>query len=140
MGTQQILLLVLSLIIISVAIVGEIGLFKLHAVNTNRAAIVQDLHEISLKAIAYYKSPSNMGGGDGNWDTAGFYIWASYPLTDDENRILTGNGEILVNEQTNGNIMVTGWGNETGHDGTNVINVRLILELTSGELTFDILN
>lgn len=140
MGTQQILLLVLSLVIVSVAIVGAVGLFKLYAVNANRTSIIQDLHEISLKAIAYYKSHANMGGGDGNWDTAGFYIWVSYPLTEDGNRILTGNGEILVNEQTNGNIMIEGWGNELGHDGASVINVRLILVVTSGEFTFDTIN
>lgn len=140
MGTQQIMLLVLSVIIVSISVVGAVGLFQLRAAKANRAAIIQDMHEISLKAVAYYKSPANLGGGDGNWDTVGFYTWCGYPISDNRRYILTTNGEILAQEQTNGSLIIKGWGTEIGYDGDNLINARLILIGPSGEFTFEILN
>ena len=140
MGTQQMLLIALSVIIVAISVVGAIGLFQLHAERSNRAAIIQDMHEISYKTIAYYKSPANMGGGDGVWITENFFLWSGYPLTDDGKYILTLNGEISVKEQNNGDIMIKGWGTELGYDRENLINARLILKITSGEVTFDILN
>lgn len=140
MGNQQILLLVLSVIIVSISVVGAVGLFQLHTAKANRSAIIQDIHEISLKAVTYYKSPTSLGGGDGNWNPEGFYTWCGYPVSDNGRYILTANGEILVREQGNGSLIIKGWGTEIGYDGDNLIYARLILIGPSGEFTFEILN
>ena len=140
MGNQQIMLLVLSVIIVSISVVGAVGLFQLHTAKANRSAIIQDIHEISLKAVTYLKSPTSLGGGDGNWNKDGFYTWCGYPISDNEKYILTTNGEILVKEQINGSLMIKGWGTELGYDGDNLISARLFLIGSSGEFTFEILN
>lgn len=140
MGMQQILLIILSVIIVSISIIGSVGLFKLRAEKANRAAIIQDMHEIAVRAIAYYKTPANMGGGDGSWNPAGFYVWSGYPISDDERYLETQNGRIQVREHGNGGLIVEGWGIELGYDEENVIRAQLILSGTSGEMTFTLLN
>ncbi|HNX00523.1 MAG TPA: hypothetical protein PLE74_12485 [Candidatus Cloacimonadota bacterium] len=70
MGTQQILLIVLSVIIVGVAVAVGISMFATQATNSNRQAIVAELQNFGAAAIQYYKTPSTLGGG-GN-GTPGF--------------------------------------------------------------------
>lgn len=140
MGMQQILLIILSSIIVSISIIGAIGLFQLREQKANRAAIIQDMHEMAIKAIAYYKTPANLGGGDGNWNPTEFYTWSGYPISPDRRFIETENGRIQVREHGNGGLIVEGWGIELGYDEENVIRAQLILSGTSGEMTFTPLN
>ena len=67
MGTQQILMIVLSVIIVGVAVGVGITMFQNQAVNSNRQAVIADLNNFGAQAIAWYKLPENMGGG-GNGD------------------------------------------------------------------------
>ena len=140
MGMQQILLIILSVIIVSISIIGAVGLFKLRAEKANRAAIILDMHEMAMKSIAYFKTPANMGGGDGSWNPAGFYVWSGYPISDDERYLETNNGRILISERSNGRLLIKGWGTELGYDEENAIRAQLILSGTTGEMTFTLLN
>ena len=140
MGMQQILLIILSVIIVSISITGAVSLFKLRTEKANRSAIIQDMHEIALKSIAYFKTPANMGGGDGSWNPAGFYVWSGYPISNNGRYLETQNGRIRVREQNNGRLIINGWGTELGYDEENAIKARLILSGTSGEMTFTLLN
>ena len=63
MGTQQILMIVLSVIIVGVAVGVGITMFQNQAVNSNRQAVIADLNNFGAQAIAWYKLPKNMGGG-----------------------------------------------------------------------------
>jgi len=63
MGTQQILMIVLSVIIVGVAVGVGITMFQNQAVNSNRQAVIADLNNFAAQAIAWYKLPENMGGG-----------------------------------------------------------------------------
>jgi hypothetical protein len=63
MGTQQILLIVLSVIIVGVAVAVGISMFATQATNSNRQAIVSELQNYGAAAIQYYKTPSSLGGG-----------------------------------------------------------------------------
>jgi len=63
MGTQQILMIVLSVIIVGVAVGVGITMFQNQAVNSNRQAVIADLNNFAAQAIAWYKLPVNMGGG-----------------------------------------------------------------------------
>jgi hypothetical protein len=118
MGTQQILMIVLSVIIVGVAVGVGITMFQNQAVNSNRQAVIADLNNFGAQAIAWYKLPENMGGG-GNGDpgfgtssegvpaTAGLlsYIGFVDPTTgigqesyanDNGDYALTANGDILT--------------------------------------------
>ncbi|MBT3756598.1 MAG: hypothetical protein HOD64_11590 [Candidatus Cloacimonetes bacterium] len=140
MGTQQLLLIVLSLIIVSVTIVGAIGLFKLRAQQSNRSAIIQDMYNIAVLAISYNKTTANMGGGAGSWDPDGFYVWCGYPISNNGRFLETDNGRIRVQVISRDRLRVKGWGTELGYNENQAIRARLILSSTSGQMNFRILN
>lgn len=62
MGTQQILLIVLSVIIVGVAIVVGIGMFNRQAYNSNKTAIGADAQQFAAELIQHYKTPISQGG------------------------------------------------------------------------------
>ncbi len=63
MGTQQILMIVLSVIIVGIAVGVGITMFQNQAKTSNRQALLGDLRNFSASAIAFYKIPASMGGG-----------------------------------------------------------------------------
>jgi hypothetical protein len=71
MGTQQILLIVLSVIIVGVAVAVGITMFATQATNSNRQALVGELQHFGAAAMQYYKTPAGQGGGGGT-GTVGF--------------------------------------------------------------------
>jgi len=71
MGTQQILLIVLSVIIVGVAVAVGITMFATQASNSNRQALVGELQHFGAAAMQYYKTPAGQGGGGGT-GTVGF--------------------------------------------------------------------
>ncbi len=71
MGTQQILLIVLSVIIVGVAVAVGITMFATQATNSNRQALVGELQNFGAAAMQYYKTPVSQGGGGGT-GTVGF--------------------------------------------------------------------
>ncbi len=62
MGTQQILLIVLSVIIVGVAIAVGITMFGNQAYNGNQQACASELQGYGSLAIQYYKTPKSQGG------------------------------------------------------------------------------
>ncbi|CUT01680.1 hypothetical protein [Candidatus Kryptobacter tengchongensis] len=68
MGQQQLLLIVLGVIIVGIAIVVGISMFKSSAVDANRSAIASDLANLASKAQRYYRTPVELGGGGQKFD------------------------------------------------------------------------
>ncbi|MCK4311882.1 MAG: hypothetical protein KAW88_04010 [Candidatus Cloacimonetes bacterium] len=67
MGTQQVLLIVLSVIIIGIAVAVGITMFGTQSSSSNREALKADLMSFAAQAIAFWKTPAGMaGGGNGN--------------------------------------------------------------------------
>lgn len=62
MGTQQILLIVLSVIIVGVAIAVGITMFQNQAYNSNKTAVVGELQQYAAQVIQWYKTPVSQGG------------------------------------------------------------------------------
>lgn len=69
MGTQQILLIVLSVIIVGVAIVVGIGMFNRQAYNSNKTAIASDAQQYASEVVQHYKTPVSQGGAMGTSGT-----------------------------------------------------------------------
>ncbi len=67
MGSQQILLLVLSLIIVGVAIAFAIMMFNTWSIKSNKDALINDLNEVSALAYGYLSKAQMMGGGNGSY-------------------------------------------------------------------------
>ncbi len=71
MGTQQILLIVLSVVIVGIAIAVGITMFNTQAKNSARQAIISDMTNFAASTMAYYRTPASQGGsgyGSTNWD------------------------------------------------------------------------
>jgi len=62
MGTQQILLIVLSVIIVGVAIAVGISMFNSQSYNSNKTAIASDAQGFAAQVVQYYKTPQSQGG------------------------------------------------------------------------------
>ncbi|MCD4819765.1 MAG: hypothetical protein K8S23_13855 [Candidatus Cloacimonetes bacterium] len=63
MGTQQILLIVLSVILVAIAVAVGISMFNAQSLNSARQSIVSDMNYFASKAQTWYKTPISMGGG-----------------------------------------------------------------------------
>jgi len=130
MGTQQILLIVLSVIIVGVAVAVGIQMFNTQAMNSNRQAIVGDLKTLGAQVMQYYRTPSSQGGGGssiadgGEDDLVGFMGWADNPDTTD-----TG---VFTLDITAANVVeIVGVGTETGNNGTSGVSAKLTVTCTA---------
>lgn len=68
MGQQQLLLILLGVIVISVAIGIGITMFTDSAVSSNRDAVISDLQNLAARAHQFYHRPATMGGGGNSFD------------------------------------------------------------------------
>ncbi len=68
MGTQQLLLIVLGVIIVGIAVVVGINIFGTNAEQANKDAITQDCLRIASAAQGYYRKPTMLGGGNNAFD------------------------------------------------------------------------
>jgi len=62
MGTQQILMIVLSVIVVGSSVAVGIQMFDTQANNQARNAIVSDLMSMGVQAQAWWRTPGVMGG------------------------------------------------------------------------------
>jgi hypothetical protein len=131
MGTQQILLIVLSVIIVGVAVAVGIQMFNTQAMNSNRQAIVGDLQTLGAQVMQYYRTPASQGGAGssiavGDDDAlAAFLGWG-----DTENETDTGTFTLIEIAAANV-VVIEGEGTETGNDGTNPVKATLTVTCTA---------
>lgn len=129
MGTQQILLIVLSVIIVGVAVAVGIQMFNTQAMNSNRQAIVGDLQTLGAQVMQYYRTPTSQGGAgssitDGTEATLyGFMGWGSNPDT-------TDTGVFTLDITATNVVSVVGVGTETGNNGTSGVSATLTVTCT----------
>ena len=110
MGTQQILLIVLSVIIVGIAVAVGIAMFNNQAINSAEAACISDMSNFSAIAMAYYRTPSSQGGssyGSSNWDAdhIAAYVGIGYD-SGTSATLVTDNGTFVVSLGT-GTIVFT---------------------------------
>lgn len=67
MGTQQVLLIVLSVIIVGVATAGGIELFNEHAKQAHKQEMIAQINMLMVQGLGYRRTPASMGGGDGSF-------------------------------------------------------------------------
>jgi Tfp pilus assembly protein PilE len=130
MGTQQILLIVLSVIIVGVAVAVGIQMFNTQAMNSNRQAVVGDLQTLGAQVMQYYRTPSSQGGagssigtGDAS-DVATFIGWSGTVDT-------TDTGTFTLTTPAANTVRIVGVGTETGNDGSANVQATLTVTCTS---------
>ena len=138
MGTQQILLVVLSVIIVGVAVAVGITMFGTQAENSNRTAILGDLQNFGSSAMGFYKTPTGMGGGGSATGpgfgtslsnakiTVGMYIGflAAGTYTND-------NGTYTLGWTNKDVITIAGVGTEKGQVVANFVKATLTITATA---------
>lgn len=91
MGTQQILLIVLSVIIVGAAIAVGIQMFNSQEYSSSRAATTADVQLYMTQVLQYYKMPRSLGGLGGKMrsgitanDVSNFIGWGGeLPMSND---------------------------------------------------------
>ncbi|MBL0176416.1 MAG: hypothetical protein IPP94_14325 [Ignavibacteria bacterium] len=91
MGTQQLLLIVLGVIIVGIAVVVGINIFGTNADNANKDAVTQDCLRLAAAAQGFYRKPALLGGGGNSFngvdladlgmDATGVNINGTYTVT-----------------------------------------------------------
>lgn len=76
MGTNQVLLIVLGVIIVGIAIIAGMGLLRVGYDEQIKDLAIQHIHVIGGLASKYYNTPKELGGGSGSFD--GFSIPENY--------------------------------------------------------------
>ena len=111
MGQQQILLIVLGIIVVGIAVILGITLFKTSAVEAKRDNMMNEAFNLASMAQQYYQRPKSlMGGGREftSWEIPGALTVTA-----------SGRYEALVEADQ---IIITGVGNDvvTGNDSVSI--------------------
>ena len=81
MGTQQILMVVLSVIVVGTAVAIGIQMFDTQGQNQARNALVADLMRMGVESQAWFRTPRIMGGGGSTTENMdGQHPWPSNHL------------------------------------------------------------
>ena len=135
MGLQQLILIVLTVIIIGISIAVGIGMFNQSMIRSNRHAIINDLGIFASIANTYYKTPTDMGGGDRTWNINDLGIWLGNNYDEGTNSISNDNGTFFLSSSGD-ELTIIGIGTELGSNGsTNVRATLVLIGVTSGFVT-----
>jgi hypothetical protein len=122
MGQQQLLLIVLGVIIVGIAVIIGIALFRSQSVENKRDVVISESLNIGSLALQYYKKARTFGGGQ--YDFTGWIVPAELDTT--ENGVYeatvtaiqveiigTGNEAVSGSDMVKVKTIVTGSGIET---------------------------
>ncbi len=115
MGSQQLVLVVLGVIIVAIATAVGMSIFFSQAFRTNRNALASEVQVYAAESFQYYRLPVNMGGAGQNLEamTVGSLARAIGFSISDPPRMFTEHGEfrIMNYEPSTGKFSIVGLGN-----------------------------
>ena len=99
MGQQQLLLLIMTVIIVSVATVIAANLFSNALESANLEAINKDLATVGAQSQAYYVKSTILGGGGGEFTNLNFFniTFPADSITPDGMIAINANAEYEIN-------------------------------------------
>lgn len=118
MGQQQLLLIILGVIVVGIAVVVGISMFKDNAISSNRDAVVNDLVYLGGRAQQYYRRPVALGGGQGSY--AGILQIDKLSGPVGGTSWTNGNGTYTVTSQSQDQVVINGKGRENAGPGVAV--------------------
>lgn len=120
MGQQQLLLIVLAMIIVGIAVVFSITLFRQKAIDSKRDLLINECGNLAMDAMKYYKKPSTLGGGGNSF--------AGWSIPDILLKTATGNYTTTTGNYSTtifrDSVLIIGTGNEVVN-GTDSVKVQV---------------
>ena len=120
MGQQQLLLIVLAMIIVGIAVIFSITLFRQKAIDSKRDLLINECGNLAMDAMKFYKKPANLGGGGNSF--VGWSIPEILVTT------ATGNYSTTTGSYTTSifidSVIIVGTGNEVVN-GTDSVKVQV---------------
>ena len=121
MGTQQLLLIVVGVIIVAIMIAVGLFMFRDQAAATNRDSLSNDLVQLAASAQKYFRRPDNFGGGGNSFKGLTLAKLTTKPVTADGTCVLSPDP---VPPATSA-ITITGTGTELGNDGATLVKLTM---------------
>ena len=112
MGQQQLLLIVLAMILVGIAVIFAITLFRQKAVDSKRDLLINEGGNIATDALLYFKKPVGFGGGGNS-----FYGWTIPPSI-----VTTAAGNYVATIFSD-SVIIIGTGNDVTN-GTDSVRVQ----------------
>ncbi|MBX2991398.1 MAG: hypothetical protein KF749_09530 [Bacteroidetes bacterium] len=123
MGSQQLLLIVVGVVLIGIMVAVGMDMFKDQAASTNRDSISNDLANFAVRAQKYYRKPLVLGGGAHSFNGLSFKH-----ITKNETN---SNGTyVLAPDPASGSdpfVSITGTGFNNGNDRSAPVEVRITI-------------
>ncbi len=137
MGTQQILLIVLSVIIVGIAIAVGIMMFNNQAYNSNQSAIAGELQNYAAQVIQFWKTPESQGGGgqlEANNTIAKIAPFIGFTYTapggggePEDNLLVSENGRYRIASTATNTVILEGIGNTAKNSNYPKITTTVVL-------------
>lgn len=122
MGTQQLLLIVLGVIIVGIAVVVGITIFGTNAEQANKDAITQDCLRVAAAAQGYFNKPVMLGGGGGSYDGIDFADCGMTPDATDPLLSSNDNGDYQISTASGTDFEIIG---ANLQDATKTVTVAM---------------
>lgn len=121
MGTQQLLLIAVGVVIIGIMIAVGLFMFRDQAAATARDSISNDLVALATASQKYYRRPSTFGGGGNSF--------GGLTMSKLTTRPSNANGDYLLTPdpvpRTATAVIITGTGKELGFDGVAPVKLTM---------------
>lgn len=121
MGSQQLLLILVGVIIVGIMIAVGLFMFRDQAAATNRDSLANDLVQLAASAQKYYRRPDNFGGGGNSFKGLTLAKLTTKPRTADGTCSLTPDP---VPPGLSA-ITIIGTGTELGNDGATFVKLTM---------------
>jgi hypothetical protein len=121
MGSQQLLLIVVGVVLVGIMIAVGMSMFKDQASSTNRDSISNDLENFAVQAQKYYRRPALLGGGAHSFSGLKFFHITKSATNANGTYVLSpdpaSSSDVFVT--------ITGTGVNDGNDGVNPVQVEM---------------
>lgn len=121
MGSQQLLLIVVGVVLIGIMIAVGMSMFKDQTASTNRDSISNDLQHFAVQAQKYYRRPSVLGGGA--------YSFIGLTFAKISKNATNPNGDYVFTPDAGGSgfVKITGTGYNTGSDESTPVQLQVTI-------------
>lgn len=116
MGQQQLLLIAIGAIIVGIAVLFAIQLFRQNAVDNKRDQVINECQNLGSMALQYYKKPAVYAGGN--------HTFTGWEMPNNLKTTVTGSYSANV---TSDKVVITGTGNDVVN-GTDSVKVKLTVQ------------